>query len=173
MKDINKLDIREISKHLSYEPDTGLFRWITPKRGLNVGDIAGSLKKDTGYVIINHNRTLYRAHRLAFLFMGVRLDGYVDHINRIRHDNRWVNLRQSTLSQNNYNSCTRHCASGIKGVYWDKRKLKWYSRIQFNSVSKFLGYYNTPEEAHEAYCKAADKYHGEFANYGKIKQRGS
>ena len=166
---INSLDLEAISKHLNYDPDTGLFTWVMPKRGLKVGSVAGSIKKDTGYVIINHNRTLYRAHRLAFLFMGEVLESYVDHINGVRHDNRWSNLRQCSHSQNNYNSGVRKCSSGLKGAYWDGRKNKWYSRIQHQNETKWLGHFDSAEEAHLAYRKASDKYHKEFANYGEFK----
>lgn len=53
--------------------------------------------------------------------------------------------------------------SGYKGVTWDKREQKWRARIGKEGKRKHLGYFDTAEEAHEAYKNAAPEYHGEFA----------
>ena len=55
-------------------------------------------------------------------------------------------------------------ASGFKGVF--PVKDKWEARIMINRKLIYLGRYGTPEEASEAYCKAALEPHGEFANFG-------
>lgn len=96
---------------------------------------------------------------------------HVDHINNDTLDNRRCNLRVCTMSQNNKNypkPCTN--TLGYKGVHFAKRNYylskPWYAMIRVNSKHVYLGYYKTAEEAHEAYCMAALKYHGEFANFG-------
>ena len=87
----------------------------------------------------------------------------VDHISGDTLDNRKVNLRICT-KQNN--SCNRKLyinnTSGYKGVCYRKDIGKWRASIDFNNKRIRLGYFNTPEEAHTAYCEASKKYHGEF-----------
>jgi len=73
------------------------------------------------------------------------------------------NLREATKVQNNQNrSIGRNNTSGFKGVSWHKRCCKWQSQIKLNGKVKYLGHYDTAEQAHEAYCDASAKYHGEF-----------
>jgi hypothetical protein len=89
---------------------------------------------------------------------------YVDHINGDGLDNRRSNLRLATKAQNQRNQrLRRDNKSGFKGVCWDNRAKKWRALIRFNGKQKTLGYFDTPEEAYEAYCAAAIELHGEFA----------
>ena len=90
---------------------------------------------------------------------------FVDHINGDTLDNRRSNLRVATVSENAMNRKKKATnTSGYKGV--NKVKDKWIARISTNSGRISLGTFDTPEEASEAYCAAALKYHGEFANFG-------
>jgi len=90
----------------------------------------------------------------------------VDHINMNTLDNRKINLRICTKAQNRQNrSMYKNNPSGYKGVTFNKSKNKWMGRISENKKYHFLGYFDTPEEAYEAYCKASKKYHKE---YGRI-----
>ena len=88
----------------------------------------------------------------------------VDHIDGDGLNNRRSNLRHATRSENN---CNRRAAlknaSGLKGVSWNKANKKWLAQIRFHKQKKHLGYFNTPEEAHAAYCAAANVLHGEYA----------
>jgi hypothetical protein len=87
----------------------------------------------------------------------------VDHINRDSLDNRLCNLRQATSQQNKHNqTIKRNNKSGFKGVFLESRSKKWVSTIMTNGKSKWLGSYDTPEEAHAAYCKASAELHKEF-----------
>ena len=88
---------------------------------------------------------------------------YADHIDGDGLNNRSRNLRLATLTENSRNrrTCSAN-TSGFKGVRWDKRKAKWLSRIWAEGKRAHLGYFDTPEEAHAAYCAASEEYHGEF-----------
>jgi hypothetical protein len=114
-----------------------------------------------GYWVIGIAGKLYKAHRLAWLYVYGDLPEYLDHINRNRTDNRISNLREATKPQNGGNAKVRRDGR-LKGAYWHKREKRWASAIGINGKSIWLGQYATEEEAHAAYCKAAKKKYKEF-----------
>lgn len=95
------IDAALVRSFLSYDPETGEFRWLLRKgweRG--AGRVAGS-KKRRGYVDIGILGTVYQAHRLAWLhYHGEWPKQQIDHINRVRDDNRIVNLRDVSYLEN-------------------------------------------------------------------------
>ena len=103
--------------------------------------------------------------RLHRLIMDCPDDMIVDHINHDRFDNRKSNLRVCTRHQNNMNKSKQYNnTSGITGVYLYKPNNKWTAKIQINSRSINLGYFNTKEEAIEARKQAEIEYFGEYRN---------
>ena len=120
------------------------------------------LQRSTYYCTSN-NREWKRLHRLI---MGVADSNIiVDHINHNGLDNRKNNLRLCNNQQNICNcNIPKNNKSGHKGVYWAKDKHKWTAQIAINNKTKYLGRYDTIEEAIEARKKAAKKYYGKFAN---------
>ena len=94
---------------------------------------------------------------------------FIDHINQKRNDNRWINLRQCTNSENQFNRPkASNNTSGFKGVSWMKARKKWYAVIIKKGTRKFLGYFNTKERAANAYNLAATEMQGEFICLNKI-----
>jgi hypothetical protein len=90
-----------------------------------------------------------------------RLD--VDHSNGDTLDNRRHNLRLATRAQNSRNGKRRvNNTSGFKGVSLHRDNV-WLAKITVAKKQIYLGTFTSPEEAHAAYCRAADRYHGEFA----------
>lgn len=88
----------------------------------------------------------------------------VDHRNRNPLDNRRNNLRFATRSQNRANGKRRKTASGYKGVYRGKQKIKPFQAVIIVAQQRiFMGYFASPVEAARAYDAAAVKYFGEFA----------
>lgn len=153
-------------RELRYEKGSGLFWWNLLGRGRCKNRPAGNLDPSSGYLRIMLGGKKYYGHRVAFLLVEGVIPQYIDHINGDKGDNRWCNLRGSTNSQNAANSkLTTSNSSGYKGVHWDTERGKWLAQIMFNYKSHFLGRYDCPIEAHEAYKKAAEKYFGEFARY--------
>ena len=119
------ITIEQLKEVLEYNHDTGVFNWI--KRNgprAKVGDVAGC--KSDGYIVIKINRKRHPAHRLAYLYMtGNFPENLIDHINHIRDDNRWANLRDATNSQNGSNRVKgKNNTSGYKGVRWNKTTKK-------------------------------------------------
>ena len=165
-KPIDEATAQSLRDNLRYEPDTGLFWWVVGGFNRDLSKPAGTLN-DQGYLRVSFKGRTYRLHRLAYLLMGLPIPDYVDHINGVKTENRWENLRPATDSQNKCNtSVSGRNTSGFKGVSWHKASGKYCPHIRFNGQRYHLGSFDCPEEAHEAYKKAADKYHGEFKNYG-------
>lgn len=87
-----------------------------------------------------------------------------DHVNRNGLDNRRINLRAATVSQNNGNiGLSRHNTSGYKGVSWDRERRKWMALINDGGRKRTLGRFDDPAEAACAYNAAALEKWGEFA----------
>ena len=165
----------EVKESLYYDSETGIFTWVSERRGLCIGDKAGSLN-DQGYVVIRVNKVLVRAHRLAFLYMeGEFPENQVDHINGVRDDNRWCNLRKVTVQENRLNmGKPTNNTSGQVGVMWYKAGNKWHSQIAIGKNKIHLGYYDSFEEAIAARKAAEVAYnfsdeHGERDSYVRKK----
>tara|TARA_R110000796_G_C14427808_1_gene420732 strand:+ start:136 stop:609 length:474 start_codon:yes stop_codon:yes gene_type:complete len=107
-----------------------------------------------GYNRINIGGKLYLSHRLIMIAFVGDSDQVVDHINRIKNDNRLENLRYCTSCENNLN---KDYVDNAKGCHFDKRINKWQAHIRINRILKHLGMFDTEEEAHQAYVDARDK----------------
>lgn len=105
------------------------------------------------------------AHRVAWaIFTGEWPRDHIDHVNGIKTDNRLDNLRQATRSENMRNMRLRkNNSSGFKGVHWHRQSKKWRASIWVDGTSQGLGLFDTPEDAHAAYCEAARIHFGDFA----------
>ena len=116
---------------------------------------------------LNSKRTSIMMHRLIINNTDSKL--HTDHINGITLDNRKINLRICTNSQNQMNKNAQvNNKNGFKGVSYNKEKKKYEVSITANCNKIFLGRYDNIIHAAKAYNKAAVKYHGEFANLNKI-----
>ena len=85
-----------------------------------------------GYIEIGINNSRFYAHQLAWFFETGEWVDQIDHRNQIRNDNRFLNLRKATGSQNQSNIAFRSDnTSGFKGVTHDKRRGKWTADVRF------------------------------------------
>lgn len=147
---------------LEYDPLTGIFRWTVSRPPVVPGDIAGSYWGRTGYRRIRFAGREYAEHRLAWLFVhGEWPPHEVDHINRVRADNRIANLRLATRSENGVNRV--YIRTLPRGVVFHKRNKRFQAQIHACGKGHYLGSFETAEEAHAAYNHAAAQLHGEFA----------
>lgn len=150
-----------LSKVLSYDPATGQIRrkigeHVKPKP-------VGSLVR--GYLVIYvYGQKIY-AHRIAWaMHYGEWPHSILDHANGERSDNRITNLRLATKIQNGQNrGKTAFNTSGFKGAYWHKKAKRWYSTGVLAGKQKYLGLYDTPQEASAAYEEFMRVNAGEFA----------
>jgi len=136
--------------------------WITKEYG-------SQRINDNGYVVVQKitdgKNKIFRVHRLI---MGALKGQEVDHINRIRTDNRRENLRICTVAENRRNSGHRkHNTSGYRGVNYftneQKRQKRWNAYIRIDGKRKNLGYFHTAIEAARKYDEMAKIHYGEFA----------
>lgn len=111
-----------------------------------------------GYIKTTIDGRELQIHRLI---MDLEDSAYeVDHINRNKKDNRKINLRVVTHSQNLYNKTSRN-KNGISGIKLDDGR--WTASIKASNKSYYLGSFNTKEEAIIARLKAEKELHGDFS----------
>lgn len=149
------MDRETLSRILDYDPGTGRFVWkINASTKAQVGKDAGTLDS-YGYTIIRFQGKGYKAHRLAWILTyGEEPDGLIDHINRVRSDNRISNLRVVDAHQNAQNlGIHKKNRSGYRWVSWFSQYGQWKARFNYRSKSVFVGYFDDP---HEAYMAAVD-----------------
>jgi hypothetical protein len=151
-----ELTHERLKSQLQYNPETGDFFWLQRRRGVQTDRPAGRVSKAHGYKDICIDGVLHRAHRLAFYWMdGAWPEGVVDHINGVKHDNRWCNLRSCSQSQNMMNGPIRsNNKTGVVGVSWDKSRQRWLAQVRLNGKKKNLGRYQTKEQAMQAWVSA-------------------
>lgn len=162
----NNLTAKTLRKNLDYYPEAGVFVWRISSGNARKGTLAGHTHHKTGYHFIMVEQRLYRAARLAWLWVtGKWPDREVDHINRVRGDNRWTNLRLAYHGENTANTPVRaDNKSGFKGVSFCTYTKRWRAVVQWKEKVYFLGRFDTPELASVARQKAALELHGEFAS---------
>jgi hypothetical protein len=153
--------VREITHALassvfSYNPDTGVIRRDIVIGGKPIGPITQI--DPSGYIKTSLMGKQLRGHRLAWLlhYGAFPEDGLeIDHINHDRTDNRICNLRAVTKSVNQHNVSGARPQNklGLLGV--SKANNKYQAEIVMpGSKRKYLGVFDTPELAHEAYLAA-------------------
>lgn len=138
---------KTLKESVSYNHDTGLFTWIkSNKNHIKPNASAGNLSP-RGYIVIRIYGVLYKAHRLAWLYVyGVFPPKEIDHINHIKDDNRISNLRLADRTVNNRNASKRKDnTSGVVGVTFHKRIKKWQASI--GAKSQHLGYFENKDDA--------------------------
>jgi len=160
----------ELKSLVHYDPETGIFTWL-PRPVVHsrhkiwnirfAGKQAGHV--DTlGYNIITLGIKKPHAHRLAWLYVYgyLPLDD-IDHIDGNRNNNRIINLREATRSENlqNISTCRSDNKCGVLGVGFIKATNKYRAKIKYQGKQKHLGCFDTAEQAHRAYLEAKRKYH--------------
>lgn len=145
----------------NYEESSGNFiRKTKVAQRVKIGDIAGSTMK-TGYIRIEIDGRKYMAHVLAWIYKtGNECDVDIDHINGIRCDNRWKNLRRATRSENcqNRRVASSQSKTGFLGVSLTSQG-KFQAEISNCGNREYLGVFKIPELAYQAYIEAKRELH--------------
>jgi len=156
-----KLTQKRLKELFNYDPDTGIWTYLkSTTNWIKVGHLAGSINKATGYRQIQINYKTYPSSRLAWLYMkGYFPEHDMDHINRIRSDDRWCNLRHVSRRCNLRNvGITGKNTSGIVGVYKDINRNYWKAAIRINKKLINIGNFKKKIDAVKARWQAEIKH---------------
>lgn len=155
-----------------YDSLRGVLIWkakTSPCIPITIGSIAGCMGTD-GYVVIGIYKKNYKAHRLIWMYHYGTIPKILDHINRIKTDNRIENLRPSSYTFNAVNKVKyKNTTSKYKGVHWLSKSKTWRAVINLpNRKTVFLGHFKNEEEAALAYNKKAKELFGDIAVLNSI-----
>lgn len=156
------VSIDKLKEFIEYNPDDGSLTWIKRKANcVHIGDAVGYITSQ-GYREFEFDNRCLRANRVAVALMsGFWPIGEVDHINRIRHDDRWCNLRVvGDLVQSRNHSLSTRNKTGVNGVTFNKKLCKYQAYIRADYKLHHLGFFETLEEARAA------RYRGEQLHWG-------
>lgn len=129
-----------------------------PKTGVITSQLGKIIKPNNlGYIHIQtsckKNRIEILGHQYAwYMYYGSVPNNFIDHINKIKSDNRIENLRIVTPQQNSFNT-------NAKGYYYHKPSQKYLSRIFLDGKNIHIGLFENEQDAHEAYLEAKKIYH--------------
>ena len=159
------LTAERLRELLQYDPSSGLFTYRVQRGKQRAGNIATTIDRH-GYITISIDYRRHFAHRLAFLFMHDEWPkGDIDHINGIKGDNRFHNLRvvNNRTNLENQRKAPRHnLSTGILGVSRSggSKKNPYRASIMINGRFVHLGNFPTSDAARTAYLHAKRQHHG-------------
>lgn len=167
-KDLPKSALTQdlVKKLFNYDKSTGLVTYAMPTHHNDVGDIAG-YNHSGGYISILIGKSEYLLHRIIWLYVKGYLPDQVDHIDHVRNNNRWDNLREVNNTDNSKNtSISKNSTTKVNGVSFMKSRNKYRAYIMVNRKQISLGLYENLEDAQEARRKADIKYNF-HSNHGR------
>ena len=156
-------------EYFHYDAANGLLTWKKkPSTKIAIGAPVGYVSAD-GYYYGGFKGKTIKLHRAIFLMWHGYLPDYIDHVDGNRTNNRIVNLREATMTENNRNCrLQKNNSSGTVGVSWNDSRKKWVAMIWHNAKAVPLGRYPKLEDAITA-RKDAEKLYGYHKNHGSTK----
>lgn len=164
-----EFSIDAIRSVLRLDPETGDLFWLGRVFDDGVDRLATGYINPRGYksIILFGRRVL--EHRVVYALHRGEWPKIVDHIDRVKTNNRPDNLRSATHSVNGQNRDSRRgSTSKYLGVFWDSERGKWRAQISKVGKSACLGRFNSEEEAAAAYNSAARILFGEFSAQNEL-----
>lgn len=168
---------------LRYVPETGKLFWrhrgvewfhgegrLEPSRVQSIWNLryaeseAGHTQSGHKYTLLSVLNNRVYAHRVIWaMTYGNWPEFVIDHINGDGSDNRIINLRKASRSQNDMNRGEqRNNTSGMRGVSFNKKSGTWRARVKVKGVEKSLGYFKIKSDAEHAMLKYMRENFGDF-----------
>jgi hypothetical protein len=140
------MDTLNFNDYFDYK-EGNLYWKVKPSLVVNIGDKAGTLNSG-GYLQVKLKNKKRLVHHVVYAMHHGFIPKEIDHINRIRSDNRIENLRPVTRGQNllNINLLKRN-KSGYKNICWHKASQKWIVQGRKDGKPLYLGVYANLEDA--------------------------
>ena len=128
-RQVRDMTAQELQEWFSYDPESGAIVWArAPSSTIYRGTEAGTLDAATGYRSVGFGGKSIKEHRLAWLlYYGKWPTLLIDHINQVKSDNRIVNLREVTNSENLQNRGCVRGKSTPKGVSLNQQGSSLYA----------------------------------------------
>jgi len=163
---MSKLTQARLKELLNYDEKTGDFTWKENRGGTAKTDKIAGHKKANGYIYISIDCKTYSGHRLVWLYVhGYIPELEIDHTNRIKSDNRILNLREVSHSCNMQNYGVRsNNITGIRGISFHKKSKKFRAEITINKKTIYLGIFASKFTAAKARAAAEVKYKWDICN---------
>jgi len=159
-----KVTQERLKEVLHYDSESGEFTWKVKLSARAPAGTKACVSASRGRHRICVDKVLYFAHRLAWLYVhGVFPEGTIDHRDQNPGNNKIANLRLASDQQNKGNRPPQANSKEYRGVR--QRFYKFISQITYKGKSMYLGSFDSPEEAHEAYKAKHLELHGVFSNY--------
>lgn len=154
----SKLSASEARRLFSYDPETGVIkRLVTASNNAKVGSAVGT-PHNKGYLVVDVGGKPYLVHRLAWLIhTGDWPEHTIDHLNGVRSDNRFANLRDIPQRLNSQNRHGTWSKTGFAGVSPNGDRFR--AKLKTDGRYLCLGTFDTPEEAHAVYVAAKRRLH--------------
>lgn len=160
-----------LKTYYTYCPLTGVFtRILANGHNSKVGEVAGYY--DNGYLKISLCGRQYKGHRLAFLYMTGTMPEVIDHIDGNPSNNRWDNLREASVAENQYNAKVRKDnVTGVKGVslkagnYYAQVHVGGTRKTKFFTITKYASPTEALKAASDWLISVREEHHKEFARH--------
>jgi hypothetical protein len=152
-----KIDIDDLRKLISYDPETGAITRISSPQPYVVGRTFSSPSTD-GYISIKVLGKSIRAHRLAWMiYYGEEPGGEIDHFDGDKSNNRISNLRDVSHKENIHNQSRPQGSNPYLGVHMTNGR--WRATIKVDGKIKYIGSFDTAQEARDAYVEKKRELH--------------
>jgi hypothetical protein len=146
---MNHPSMSRVRELFIYDPETGVLTWRKSAGRKKAGDIAGTKHKH-GYTVVNVDSKGYGAHQIIWLYVTGEWPNLIDHINGVRDDNRFANLRHADKAANARNRSADSAKNKLLGAY-PLATGGFRAGVTVDGHHIFIGVYATEVEAHEAY----------------------
>lgn len=151
-----------LRKYLSYDPKTGILKWIKTRSNKQAGTIAGS-DDFKGSLQLGFMGRKMRAHRICWFLHYGTWPLEIDHWDTNGTNNAIRNLRDISHQTNceNHRRANSNNSTGLLGVHRNNNSYAkpFKAVIKVNGEIIHLGHFDTAEEAHFAYIEAKRKVH--------------